>query len=86
VLAARRTLFPAAREARLRHAVIVKEKHATTSLTPDAERRRPGAITPLPGFFLAGDWTATGLPATIESAVESGERAANLVAAQWSAC
>lgn len=86
VLADLRAVLPAARAAQLRHAVVVKEKHATTSLTPAAERRRPGPVTRLGGFFLAGDWTATGLPATIESAVESGERAADLVAAQWGAC
>ncbi|MCW5893034.1 MAG: hydroxysqualene dehydroxylase HpnE [bacterium] len=86
VLADLRAVLPAARAAALRHAVVVKEKHATTSLTPATERRRPGPVTPLGGFFLAGDWTATGLPATIESAVESGERAAELVAAQWGAC
>jgi uncharacterized protein with NAD-binding domain and iron-sulfur cluster len=50
------------------------------SPTIEAERLRPPPTTPFPSFFLAGDWTATGLPATIESAVESGHRAAELAA------
>ena len=74
-----RALIPAAAAARLEHAVVVKEKQATMSPTPDAERLRPPTRTALRGFVLAGDWTATGLPPTIESAVESGERAANIL-------
>jgi hydroxysqualene dehydroxylase len=58
---------------------IVKERRATFAQTPDQETRRAGAKTPWPNLFLAGDWTATGLPATIEGAVRSGERAAELV-------
>jgi len=73
-----RALLPAAREARMERAVVVKEKHATIALTPAAERQRPCATTALRNFFLAGDWTDTGLPATIESAVLSGHRAAAL--------
>jgi squalene-associated FAD-dependent desaturase len=74
-----RALIPAAAAARLEHAVVVKEKQATMSPTPEAERLRPPALTPLRGFVLAGDWTATGLPPTIESAVESGERAVDVL-------
>ena len=55
---------------------IVKEKRATIRATPEQTARRPGPKTPLGNLFLAGDWTATGLPATIESAVRSGQRAA----------
>ncbi|HEX3429945.1 MAG TPA: hydroxysqualene dehydroxylase HpnE [Rhizomicrobium sp.] len=55
---------------------IVKEKRATFRATPEQAARRPGTRTPLRNVFLAGDWTATGLPATIESAVRSGQRAA----------
>ncbi|HSD27150.1 MAG TPA: FAD-dependent oxidoreductase, partial [Vicinamibacteria bacterium] len=40
---------------------------------------RPGPVTPVPGLFLAGDWTATGLPSTIEGAVRSGRAAARAV-------
>lgn len=67
-------------DARLLRAVVVKEKHATISVTVEAERLRPGPRTDVRGFYLAGDWTRTGLPATIESAVLSGERAADLAA------
>jgi hydroxysqualene dehydroxylase len=75
-----RALVPAAASARLEHAVVVKEKQATMSPTPEAERLRPPSRTPLHGFVLAGDWIATGLPPTIESAVESGEHAAHILA------
>jgi hydroxysqualene dehydroxylase len=80
-----RRLFPAARPARLQRAVVVKERHATISATPAAERVRPPAETPVPTLFLAGDWTRTGLPPVIESAVASGQRAATCVATQLGA-
>lgn len=57
---------------------IVKERRATFAATPEQLRRRPGAVTRWRNLFLAGDWTATGLPATIEGAVLSGRRAARL--------
>jgi len=57
---------------------IVKERRATFAATPAQGARRPRAITPWRNLFLAGDWTATGLPATIEGAVRSGEKAAKL--------
>jgi len=47
-------------------------------MTPDSVRRRPGAATAVQNLFLAGDWTNTGLPATIEGAILSGENAAEL--------
>ncbi len=75
-----RSLVPAAREARLLRSVVVKEKYATISPTPAAERLRPPPRTSVDNFFLAGDWVQTGLPPTIESAVVSGQRAAQLVA------
>ena len=59
---------------------IVKEKRATFAQTPEAARRRPGARTACRNLFLAGDWTATGLPATIEGAIRSGHLAAALAA------
>ncbi|MGI8841766.1 MAG: hydroxysqualene dehydroxylase HpnE [Caulobacteraceae bacterium] len=51
---------------------IVKERRATFAATADQAVRRPGAATPYENLFLAGDWTATGLPATIEGAIRSG--------------
>ena len=59
---------------------IVRERRATFAATPDENAKRPGPQTAWRNLFLAGDWTATGLPATIEGAVRSGKRAAELVA------
>jgi zeta-carotene desaturase len=67
--------LPRTRGRRLHRAVVVREPRATFSLAPGAAQR-PATVTPLPGFFLAGDWTDTGLPGTIESAVISGHAAA----------
>ncbi|PNG27462.1 hydroxysqualene dehydroxylase HpnE [Methylocella silvestris] len=61
---------------------IIKEKRATFAATPVENARRPGAATDFANVTLAGDWTATGLPATIEGAVRSGHRAAAAVAAR----
>jgi len=69
-------MLPAARKAKLLHSLIIKERFATFSPSPEAEPLRPAARTPIRGLFLAGDWTATGLPATIEGAVQSGYTAA----------
>ena len=55
---------------------VINERRATFAQTPDACRRRPGARTSLANLVLAGDWTDTGLPATIEGAIRSGRRAA----------
>ena len=60
---------------------VVKERRATFAATPAQERRRPGARTGLRHFAVAGDWTATGLPATIEGAIRSGRAAAAIVLA-----
>lgn len=60
---------------------MVKEKRATFAATPEQDARRPGAATAWRNLWLAGDWTATGLPATIEGALRSGERAAKLALA-----
>ena len=73
--------LPEARRARLTHATVVREKRATFSLAP-GQPARPGTRTPVPGFYLAGDWIDTGLPGTIESAVTSGYWAAE---AAWEA-
>ncbi len=69
-------LLPVVREAKLVHSLVLKERFATFSPSYDAEQVRPPARTPVKGLYLAGDWTATGLPATIEGAVQSGYTAA----------
>jgi hydroxysqualene dehydroxylase len=61
---------------------IVRERRATFSATPAQDARRPGATTNWRNLVLAGDWTDTGLPATIEGAIRSGNRAADIVAKQ----
>ena len=58
---------------------IVRERRATFAATPEQNGLRPGATTAFKNLFLAGDWTDTGLPATIEGSVRSGDRAADLV-------
>lgn len=70
-----RDALPAARAASLTHASVIREPRATFSLAP-GQPTRPATVTPVEGLFLAGDWTDTGLPATIESAVRSGHLAA----------
>jgi squalene-associated FAD-dependent desaturase len=60
---------------------IVRERRATFEATPEQNALRPGAVTAYKNLFLAGDWTDTGLPATIEGSVRSGNRAADLVLA-----
>jgi len=59
----------------------VKERRATFVASAAQERRRPAARTTLANLVLAGDWTATGLPATIEGAIRSGRTAANVLVA-----
>ena len=71
-----RDALPSARRATLRKGLAVREKRSTFSLAPGAPPR-PDTRTPIEGLFLAGDWIQTGLPATIESAVISGHRAAH---------
>ncbi|MBR0718793.1 hydroxysqualene dehydroxylase HpnE [Bradyrhizobium liaoningense] len=58
---------------------IVRERRATFAATPEQNGMRPGPVTAHKNLFLAGDWTDTGLPATIEGSVRSGDRAADLV-------
>lgn len=68
--------FPRARTAKLLRGTVVREPRATFSLAP-GQPKRPGTVTAVRGLYLAGDWIDTGLPATIESAVRSGHRAAD---------
>ena len=71
--------FPAAREAKLEKAHVVKEIRATFSARPGLEAQRPVNRTNIPNLFLAGDWTKSGWPATMEGAVRSGYLAAEAV-------
>lgn len=71
--------FPAVRDAKLLKATVIKEINATYAPKPGSDAHRPGSVTPWPQVFLAGDWTATGWPATMESAVRSGYAAAEAV-------
>jgi squalene-associated FAD-dependent desaturase len=70
-------LLPLARGARVRDFFVTRERTATFAPTPGVGRLRPGARTKAPGLYLAGAWTATGWPATMESAVRSGVGAAD---------
>jgi squalene-associated FAD-dependent desaturase len=79
-LAEVREFFPAARAANLVKSTVIKEVNATYSPRPGSDAHRPTPITPWPRVFLAGDWTATGWPATMEGAVRSGYLAAEALA------
>ncbi|MGJ5831003.1 hydroxysqualene dehydroxylase HpnE [Streptomyces ossamyceticus] len=70
-------LLPGARGARVKDFFVTRERTATFAPTPGVGRLRPGARTKAPGLYLAGAWTATGWPATMESAVRSGVSAAD---------
>jgi zeta-carotene desaturase len=76
VLADARAVVPSIAAAGCARSLVVRERHATLSLTPAADAVRPGVTTEVRNLFLAGDWIATGLPATIEGAVQSGREAA----------
>ncbi|HYO47938.1 MAG TPA: hydroxysqualene dehydroxylase HpnE [Gemmatimonadota bacterium] len=71
-----RSVFPRRRGARLEASAVVKEPRATFRADAGCAHRRPGPRGPVDGLWLAGDWTDTGWPATMEGAVRSGERAA----------
>jgi squalene-associated FAD-dependent desaturase len=72
--------FPTVREANLLKSTVIKEVNATFSPGPGVDRYRPRSETAWPRVFLAGDWTATGWPATMEGAVRSGYLAAQALA------
>lgn len=74
-------VFPQAHQARLLKAIVIKELHATFSPQPGSDAFRIPQKTPLDNLFIAGDWTWTDWPATMESAVRSGLLAAEAVLA-----
>ncbi len=72
-----RQALPSIRDARLCRRRVVKERKATFAAMPGAEQLRPRQRTPIPGLYLAGDWTRTGWPSTMEGATRSGNVAAS---------
>ncbi len=74
-----RDIFPEAANATLQHARVVTEHRAVYSPLPGVDAYRPSQATAVANLFLAGDWTQTGWPATMESAVLSGNMAAQLI-------
>ena len=72
-------VFPEAKKSWVEHAVVVKQRQATFRCLPGANRLRPNSPTPYGNLFLAGDWTNTGWPSTMESAARSGYNAAQAV-------
>jgi hydroxysqualene dehydroxylase len=72
-------LFPAARDTPVREAFVTREPHATFRQTPGTRAFRPAAATRLPGLALAGSWTDTGWPDSMEGAVRSGHAAADVI-------
>ncbi len=73
--------FPAAAQAKLKKAALVKEIRATFGVPPGIDASRPTSKSPWPNCILAGDWTATGWPSTMESAARSGHLAAEAICA-----
>ncbi len=78
-----RDVFPAARDAKLLRWKMVADPFAVFSVRPGIEALRPDQSTSVPGFYLAGDWTKTGWPSTMEGAVRSGYLAAEAALAQF---
>lgn len=79
VMADLQKLLPATRQAALKHSRVVKELSATFTPAPGAAKLRPAARTPFTNLALAGEWTATGWPSTMESAALSGKAAAKVI-------
>ena len=80
VVAELREIFPEAESARLIRSRVVTDPTAVLSVRPGIDTVRPLATTPVKNLFLAGDWTQTGWPSTMEGAVRSGRRAALMLA------
>lgn len=82
ILAELAQLFPTAKAAKMMRARVVTEHAATFSVVPGVDKWRPGQASPIPNLLVAGDWTATGWPATMEGAVRSGYLAAEALLAR----
>jgi uncharacterized protein with NAD-binding domain and iron-sulfur cluster len=80
-LSALEDIHPAARDAEVVSFFVTREPRATFRGVPGTHRHRPGPVTNVPGLFLAGAWTDTGWPATMEGAVRSGHAAAQAAVA-----
>jgi len=76
-------VLPATRDAKVLKATVIKEVNATFSPEPEVDRWRPEQVTSIPNLFLAGDWTQTGWPSTMEGAVRSGYLAAEAVLSRY---
>jgi len=74
-------VFPAARDAKVQRSLVVKQRNATFRCLPGANNLRPDSLTPIANLCLAGEWTNTGWPSTMESAVRSGYNAARAIVA-----
>ncbi len=74
--------MPEASGRKIERAVVLRERRATFSVDCNCDAARPAAVTPIDNLFLAGDWTDTHWPATIESAVRSGRTASQAVMAK----
>jgi uncharacterized protein with NAD-binding domain and iron-sulfur cluster len=72
-------IWPAVGQARLVHARVVTQPAAVFSVAPSVNRFRPPQHTPIENLALAGDWTATGWPATMEGAIRSGYQAVEAI-------
>jgi hydroxysqualene dehydroxylase len=72
-------VLPKSKNAKVVHSIVIKEKRATFTPSPGLEEMRPLQRTSISNFFLGGDWTNTGLPASIESAVLSGKKVSELI-------
>ncbi len=79
-------LWPVTMEAKLLQSRMITDQHAVFSVMPGADRLRPAQPTSVPNLFLAGDWTATGWPATMEGAVRSGYLAAGEMLRYLNSC